>query len=247
MKLNQARLNEPQALFETGRVFRVFNGATLELVSVAFVLMQKPPAGWIQREKPDVYTASKLISDLGADAGLKVDPAEFVPAANHPLWQEGQVGQWGDLRRGYEGQFGLLSAELTRDWGIDGLVIAGSIVFTPKFLKRTAKRKKYMPFSAQPPAGRDLALLVEASESAGKVCKTLEKFGRETCPKDFGLEEVRVFDVYLGEGLPEGKKSIAFNLRYRAADRTLKDKEVNGAFEALQTRIKAKTAYEVRG
>ena len=77
--------------------------------------------------------------------------------------------------------------------------------------------------------------------------KSLEKFARETSPKDFGLEDVKVFDVYLGEGLPEGKKSIAFNLRYRAADRTLKDKEVNAAFEALQTKIKAKTAYEVRG
>ena len=247
VKLNQSRLNEPQALFETGRVFRVFNGSTIELVSVAFVVLQKPASGWLEREKPDFYTASKLVAELGTVAGLKVDSSDFAALDGELLWQEGQAAQWGDLRRGYEGQFGLLSAELTRAWDIDGLVVAGTLVFTPKFLQRGTKRKKYTPFSGFPPAGRDLALLVDAAEPSGKVRKTLEKLARETCPKEFGVEEIKVFDVYLGEGLPEGKKSIALHLSYRAPDRTLKDKAVNAAFEQLQTRVKSKTGYVVRG
>lgn len=247
VRLNQTRHNEPQALFETGRVFRGFQGKTIELVSVAFVLVQKAPAGWRAPETPDFYSASKLVEELGAVGGLKVDSAEFVALTGDKLWQEGHAAQWGDLRRGYEGHFGLLSPELTRAWDIDGLVVAGSLVFTAKFLQRGSKRKKYTPFSGFPPAGRDLALLVDAAEPSGKVRKMIEKFARETCPKDFGIEAVKVFDVYLGEGLPEGKKSIAFHLSYRTDARTLKDKEVNGAFESLQTRLKAKTDYVVRG
>lgn len=246
VRLNQARHNEPQALFETGRVFRSFNGSTIELVSVAFVLVQKPAVAWMQREKPDFYDASKLIEELGVAAGLKVDAGEFVPVMDNPIWQNGHVAQWGDLRRGYEGHCGLLSPQLTGSWDIDGLVIAGSVVFSSKFLQRGAKRKKYTPFSGFPPSGRDLALVVDAGEASGKVRKTIEKFARETCAKDFGVEDVSVFDVYLGKGLPEGKKSIAFRLRYRAAERTLTDKEVNGAFDTLQVRLKAKTDYAIR-
>ena len=47
------------------------------------------------------------------------------------------------------------------------------------------------------------------------------------------IEDVTLFDVYQGKNIPEGKKSIAFSVRYRASDRTLKDEEVN----ALHARI----------
>jgi phenylalanyl-tRNA synthetase beta chain len=246
-RLNQARHNEPRALFETGRVFRGLNGSTTELVSVAFVLLRKTAASWKASEEADFFSASQLLAELAAVAGVKVDPADFEALAGDPLWQEGHAARWGDLRRGYEGQLGLLSPRLTRAWDLDGLVVAGSLVFTAKFLQREKKRRKYSAFSGYPPAGRDLALLVDAAEPSGKVRRAVEKFARETCPKDFGVEETRVFDVYLGEGLPEGKKSIAFHLRYRAAERTLKDAEVNAAFESLQARLQAKTAYAVRG
>ncbi len=246
VRLNQARLNAPRQIFETGRVFRVFNGATIELASVAFVVVQKPIEGWRQPEQPDFYTAARLVSEIGQAAGLKVDPADFEVLAGSARWQDGHAAIWGDLRRGYEANFGLLAPAFTRAWGVDGLVVAGSIVLTPKFLQRDVKRKKYSSFSGFPPASRDLALLVDATEAAGKVRKALEKLARETSPKEFGLESVSIFDVYMGEGLAEGKKSIAFTLTYRAPDRTLTDKEVNAAFEALQARIAAKTAYTVR-
>jgi phenylalanyl-tRNA synthetase beta chain len=74
----------------------------------------------------------------------------------------------------------------------------------------------------------------------------LEKLAQSSTPKDFEMERCGVFDVYLGQGLPEGKKSIAFSLSYRASDRTLKDKEVNKAFEELQVSIAKKTSYAVR-
>lgn len=246
IKLNQSRRNRPHRLFETGRVFRVFNGKTIEMVSVAFVVCRSTEPQWRDGEVVDYYTAASVISELGVLAGLKAEPSGFEALTGNPLWESGQSALWGDLRRGYEAQFGLLSPELTRDWNIDGLVVGGSFCFTPAFLKKARKRKGYTPFSGYPPASRDLALLADASEPSGKVRLALEKLAQSTTPKDFEMERCSIFDVYLGQGLPDGKKSIAFSLSYRAGDRTLKDKEVNTAFEDLQAAIGKKTPYVVR-
>jgi phenylalanyl-tRNA synthetase beta chain len=64
--------------------------------------------------------------------------------------------------------------------------------------------------------------------------------------QSFGLEAVNVFDVYRGKGLPEGKKSLAFSLIFRAQERTLTDEEVNLAFQKIQDELLATTAYQIR-
>ena len=55
-----------------------------------------------------------------------------------------------------------------------------------------------------------------------------------------------VFDIYEGEGLPAGKKSVAVSMVFRSSERTLKDKEVNTAFEKIQNVIREKTAFVIR-
>ena len=247
LKLNQARLNEPERVFETGRVFRVYQGKTYEMVSAAFVLSLKPAGRWSQREVPDYYTASQIVTDLFAQAGVTADPARFVPvASDHKIWQQGHAATFGDFRMGFEAEFGLLASNLTASRDVEGLVLAGAVYLTPEFLKRGLKRKKYSAFSAFPPATRDLALLVDAGTPAGQVASSVEKLASGIVKGKFALERVRIFDVYLGQGSPEGKKSVALNLVFRADDRTLNDKEVAAVFDALQARIAGETTYAVR-
>jgi phenylalanyl-tRNA synthetase beta chain len=124
-------------------------------------------------------------------------------------------------------------------------VIAGSILMTPKFFERKAKRGRHLGISNQPASAKDLALIVDASIQAGNVEREIAKFAKKAT-KGFDCESVRIFDVYLGEGLPAGKKSLAVTMSFRAADRTLKDKEVNAAFEGIQTLITEKTDYQIR-
>jgi phenylalanyl-tRNA synthetase beta chain len=57
---------------------------------------------------------------------------------------------------------------------------------------------------------------------------------------------VDAFDVYQGSGLPEGKKSLAFSLVFRAADRTLTDAEVNAVFQKIQDELVKSTPYQIR-
>ena len=62
----------------------------------------------------------------------------------------------------------------------------------------------------------------------------------------FEVDPVSIFDLFEGQGLPEGKKSVACSMRLRAGDRTLSEKEVNQAFDSIVETIQAQTPYELR-
>jgi phenylalanyl-tRNA synthetase beta chain len=94
---------------------------------------------------------------------------------------------------------------------------------------------------------RDLALVVDATAPAEDVRQRLEQTARGVVGGAFAVEQVGIFDVYQGQGLPEGKKSLAFSLVFRAADRTLTDDEVNAAFGKIQQDITAGGKIAVRG
>jgi phenylalanyl-tRNA synthetase beta chain len=126
-------------------------------------------------------------------------------------------------------------------------VYAGFFAILPEKLAATAgARRRYQPFSLQPAALRDLALVVDASLHATEVQKTLAKIARAATGTAFALEAVNIFDVYQGKGLPEGKKSLAFSLVFRAPDRTLTDDEVNAVFTKIQDELIKSTPYQIR-
>ncbi|RJN32184.1 phenylalanine--tRNA ligase subunit beta [Nesterenkonia natronophila] len=79
------------------------------------------------------------------------------------------------------------------------------------------------PLSTFPPTTQDVALVVEQPVTAGELRQTLMEGAGEL------LEHVQLFDIYSGEGIEEGKKSMAFALRFRAADRTLTAEEASAA------------------
>ncbi|QCU77771.1 phenylalanine--tRNA ligase subunit beta [Citricoccus sp. SGAir0253] len=86
------------------------------------------------------------------------------------------------------------------------------------------------PLSTFPPTSQDVALVVDADVVAGDVLDTLREGAGEL------LEDIALFDVYAGQGVPEGRKSLAFSLRFRAPDRTLtadEASEARGAATAL--------------
>ena len=86
------------------------------------------------------------------------------------------------------------------------------------------------PIPRYPAAQRDLAVVVEQTVPAAEVLATIRASAGEL------LRDVRLFDVYTGEGIPPGKKSLAYALTYQSAERTLTDQEVE---QAQQSVVKA--------
>ena len=95
--------------------------------------------------------------------------------------------------------------------------------------------------SSYPPVLLDVALVVDAAMPASEVVETVRAGGGDL------LEGVRLFDVYSGEQLGSGKKSLALALRFRAPDRTLKQEEATQARDAAVAAAKERFGATLRG
>ncbi len=248
LKLNAARGTGATRFFERGHVYREVKGEMVELVSIGFVIVaDQISREWRQREVADFFTARTLSENILELAGQAANKLSFQPVEDCKLWQGGHSACAGDFTRmGFEATCGLLNVATLKDrWDLTTPVIAGSILMTPKFFERKAKRGRHSGVSNQPASAKDLALIVDETVLAGQVQNDVAKFAKKAT-QGFDCESVRIFDVYQGEGLPEGKKSLALSMTFRASDRTLKDKEVNAAFDGIQKLITEKTDYQIR-
>jgi phenylalanyl-tRNA synthetase beta chain len=95
--------------------------------------------------------------------------------------------------------------------------------------------------STYPPALIDVALLVDESVPAAEVQAALVAGAGEL------LESVRLFDVYAGEQLGQGRKSLAYNLAFRAPDRTLTVEEAVAARDTAVAEAAGRVGAELRG
>ncbi|MFP4156876.1 MAG: phenylalanine--tRNA ligase subunit beta [Opitutales bacterium] len=248
LKLNCSRGTGATRFFERGHVYREVDGKLMELVSVGFVILaDQSSREWRQRELADFYTVRTLCENLLELAGQPAGKLTFQPLNACKLWQPGQSAECGDFSKmGFLATAGMLDVSLVKDrWDITTPVLGGSILMTPKFFERRAKRGRHQGISNQPSSSKDLALIVDQSVLAGQVEAEVARFAKKAA-KGFDCEGVRIFDLYEGAGLPSGKKSLALTMTFRAAERTLTDKDVNAAFDSVQKMIAEKTDYQIR-
>ncbi len=99
----------------------------------------------------------------------------------------------------------------------------------------------HRPLPQYPSSERDLALLLPEGVTAAAVTEAIRSAGGSE------LESVDLFDVYTGEGLAEGTRSVAFRLRFRAPERTLKDKEVDRNVGMVLKRLEEDFGVKARG
>ena len=153
---------------------------------------------------------------------LHVD-VEVVQATREP-WHPGRCARL--LVAGEElGHAGELHPSVCQAYGVPARTSAVEIDLD--LLIRHAPAVQQAPtFSTYPVAKEDVALVVDADQPAGPLAATLREGAGEL------LESVRLFDVYVSDQLGEGRKSLAFALRFRAPDRTLTEAETGAARDA---------------
>lgn len=125
-----------------------------------------------------------------------------------------------------------------RTFEADGPVVAFELFVEP--LIKGSRPKKYREIARFPAIEIDVALVVDESVAAGRVEQAIVSAGGKL------LEGATLFDVYRGAGVPDGKKSLAYSLRYRAADRTLTDDEVQPQHERLLRKVAGAVGAELR-
>ncbi|TDD58081.1 phenylalanine--tRNA ligase subunit beta [Kribbella antibiotica] len=179
------------------------------------------PTGWWGKGRPagwsDAVQIARLIASVvGVEPTVKnVELAPWHPGRCAEFSVDGKVvGHAGELHPKVCQAFGLPSRSSAVELDLDALIVAGPETVTA------------VPFSSYPVAKEDVALILAADVAAADVQAALTEGAGEL------LESIRLFDLYTGEQIGEGKKSLAFALRFRAADRTLKDTEVAEARQA---------------
>jgi phenylalanyl-tRNA synthetase beta chain len=181
----------------------------------------REPSGWWGRGRAaswadPIAAVRRLAGTLGAE--VEIRSAAYAP------WHPGRcaevvlngeiVGHAGELHPSVCKAFGVPVRTAVAEVDLDALTGAAvTVVPAPAF-------------STYPVAKEDVALVVDASVPAVEVLETLREGAGGL------LESVRLFDVYTGEQIGEGKKSLAFAMRFRAPDRTLTDAEAAEARDA---------------
>lgn len=243
---NLSRGSDDLALFEVGAVFRAGPDAPAaplprvdrkptdsEWAQFAAALPAQPrhlgvllngnwlPQRWNEPAEPVTWRhAMGTVETLAATLGVRLERRAAAQAPWHPgrcaeIVLAGEViGYAGELHptvvEDYALTAGAAAVELDLDAVLAGLPAAGSIA----------------PLSSFPVAKEDVALVVDETVAAAEVQDALAVGAGEL------LESIRLFDIYRGDQIPAGKKSLAYALRFRAAGRTLKDVETIAARDA---------------
>ena len=137
------------------------------------------------------------------------------------------------------GTIGEISVEYRSSFGIEVPVFAAEINLTELYRTKPIV-KKYKPVPQFPSIKRDVAFVVDSSIDVSSIQKSLKKAGGTL------LQSLRVFDVFEGKSLGEGKKSIAFSLTFQSSERTLIEQEVNESVSTMITEVERTDGGKLR-
>ena len=226
-------------LFELGRRYQ----ADKERATVGFVLAgEKLARGW-QTGKAQPFTAFDAkgeVTALLAAAGAPVPNLQSFGEASgayHP-------GQSGTLRLGPKtvlAEFGVLHPSLARQFGLTGTVVAGEIFLDAIPAKRANgfMRAPYAPPALQA-VKRDFAFLIDEAVEADALVRAVRNADKKA------IVDARLFDVFVGPGVDEGKKSLAVEITLQPGEKSFAQEELD-AISAAVVQAAAKLGGTLRG
>ena len=221
---NQGHSAGPFRMFEAGRVFLPRDGdLPEERETVAGVLagLRHEPSWLEDQGLLDFYDAKgvvELVLDrLGVAATYEpVDDPAFHPGRCAVIKaSESVLGMVGEVHPAVMDRLGLEQPK----------VAAFELYLEPIMAALPASQRQFEPLPRYPSATRDLALVMPSDVNAVRVTQLILRHR--------GVDRAELFDIYAGENIAEGTKSLAFHVYFQAGDRTLTNEEVNRSLEGL--------------
>ncbi|HUA10572.1 MAG TPA: phenylalanine--tRNA ligase subunit beta [Solirubrobacteraceae bacterium] len=220
---NAARTGPDLALFESGTVFRATAaGLAEEYHELAALLCGAlAPASWRgQAGGADFYSAKALLEGLFGALHLSFTLSREEWPFLHP--GRSAAIEVADARLGWIGEVHPLVAGA---WDLPGA--AGFALDLDALAVAVPRDLQFVPFSPYPPLRRDIAVVLDSGTSAGDALAAIRGAAGDA------LKDARVFDVYEGEQVGRGHRSLAIALTFAAPDRTLADSDVDPAVERI--------------
>ena len=240
---NEGYNEGPFRLFEQGRVFQPRpNDLPEERETAAGVISGlRSETSWLGDNGPlDFFDAKGMLSSalalLGLPAAVVWEPAD--DAAFHPgrcaalRCGDAQIGILGELHPAVLESFDLKHRPAT----LFELYLDDLLTLSTKAAQST---RNFRALTRYPAARRDLALVVAEEVPAGKIHSLLTRHRL--------VERAELFDLYTGENVPPGTKSLAFHLYFQSPERTLTAEEVNRVLQGLLRNLERETGATPRG
>lgn len=238
---NVARRQDEGGLFELGpRYTGAMPGE--QAVALGGVRFGATPRHWAQPVRP-VDALDAKADALAALAATGVLPGQVqVQQGGAPDWYH--PGRSGRIVQGKAplAVFGELHPEVLRHWDVAVPVVAFELDLDllPEPKARAGRARPMLEPLPFPPVDRDFAFIVDVGVAAGKLIDAVRLADRRL------VRKVRLFDVYLGQGVPEGSRSLAVTVRLQAADRTLTEAEIEAVAERIVAAVVKATGGTLR-
>ena len=234
---NQGHSEGPFRLFEVGHTFHPrpedlpHERQTLALL----VSGRRREPSWLEEDgMVDFFDAKGLVETVFDRLGVT---AEFQPAQD-PFFQSGRCAE---IKAGSTalGVIGEVHPTVRDKFGLNTHPVA-LVELDLEALCEAAQRtqRRFKPLSRYPAATRDLALLVPANVPEGRV--------RDIIAHHRLVERVELFDIYSGENIPAGTRSLAFHVYFQSPERTLTTEEVNRSVQGLLRTLEREVNASIR-
>lgn len=228
LSLNNNQRNQDAAIYEFANVYIPVDGEKLpdEHKNIAIGMYGDC----------DFYTLKGVIENL-IDA-FNISDAEYVAETENTTFHPGRCANLAAQGK-VIGTFGEVHPAVASNFGMSQRVYVAELDFNT-LCQLHNEEKKYKKLPKYPAVSRDIAMLVDDEVTVGSIEKIISQCSGKI------LETIKLFDVYKGSQIPEGKKSVAYSVTYRAADRTLVDDEINSVFNKTVKRLETELGAQLR-
>lgn len=240
-RYNLSHKNVNLMIFELKKVYLNIAGERLpretKYLTGLAMGMDGDPHWACPRRAVDFYDVKGFLEDLFEY--LRIKGVAFGRAADVPYLHPGTSSR---VLLGKEeiGLLGEIHPQVSSDYGIPGKIFLFEVDFE-RMGKYAGEESKFRPLPKFPAIHRDLSVVVEDHLEAERVEEAIHLLRQPL------IDEVKLFDVYRGHQVPQGKKSFSYRIRYQAGDRTLTDDEVNQYHEKVISRLREIFGAELRG
>lgn len=239
---NQDQGNGVLSGFEIGKVFWREEEGLREADAIAGIFGGDYYQGnWGEYGQAGInwYVAKGLLEGVFQNLSLQVEyqPDQqsqiLHPGRTASLWVSGQrLGHFGEIHPEVRAQKGMVGSVYAFELDLDTLLMAldREDILTPKF----------QVYGSYPQSDRDIAFFAPIKVTAAEITKVIHQAGGNL------LESITLFDEYRGQNVPEGQRSLAFRLVYRASDRTLTETEIEPIHQQIREALVEKFGVNLR-
>lgn len=226
---NYAKSNEEAMLFEIGKVY-IKNQDENKLPEERNIVTLGMYGNLDYLELKGVV--ENILNSLG------INSPSFKRESSNPSFHPGKTAAL-YVGKDYIGVLGEIHPDVANNYGMDVRCFIAELNLD-LLMKNSNMDRKYKALPKFPAMTRDIALLVDDEVLVQDIEDTIKKQGGGI------LESVKLFDVYKGKQIPEGKKSIAYSIVYRHSEKTLTDNEVTKVHDKILRSLEHKLGAELR-